>query len=388
MTDPESKPFFNDSQKRVVAAGATVLALACLLGAVYGIFSLLQRFVSGFSDVLMPLAVAGVLAMLLRPITAFFEKRLRLSRVKSIMLLYATMLLVLAGAFALLLPVLSKQVVDLAEFVPKLVGDSKNFFQERFPELLDSVKQQVGEEKFNSYVDELSGSLKGMLASAFGGLGSAGHKVLSLFGKLAAYAVIPVYLFYLLDSRRNYGADLDKQLSFIRKEWRGDLIFLIKQFVEILVAFFRGQIVIGMILAVILATGFSLVGLKFGLILGGIIGLLNIVPYLGTIIGVVVVLPIAWFQPEGGPVLLGLCVLVFVVSQLIGDYVLTPRIMGNQTGMSPMLIIFSIFFWGTALNGILGMILAIPLTAFFLVFWRLARHKYLPDADRTHVQGA
>lgn len=46
--------------------------------------------------------------------------------------------------------------------------------------------------------------------------------------------------------------------------------------------------------------------------------------------------------------------------------------------MSPMLIIFSIFFWGVALGGLLGMILAIPLTAFFLVFWRLAREKYLP----------
>ena len=56
----------------------------------------------------------------------------------------------------------------------------------------------------------------------------------------------------------------------------------------------------------------------------------------------------------------------------------TPRIMGNRTGMSPMLIIFSVFFWGIALGGIIGMILAIPLTAFFLVFWRLAREHYLP----------
>ena len=52
--------------------------------------------------------------------------------------------------------------------------------------------------------------------------------------------------------------------------------------------------------------------------------------------------------------------------------------MGDKTGMGPMLIIFSVFFWGTALGGLLGMILAIPLTAFFLVFWRLVRDKYLP----------
>jgi predicted PurR-regulated permease PerM len=386
MSESEKKPFFSGTQTRVVAAGVTVLALVCLLGAMYGIFSLLQRFVSVFSDVLMPLAIAGVLAMLLRPITTFLEVRLKLSRAKAIVMLYALMLMALGGMFALLLPTLSRQVIDLAEFVPKLVADSRDYFQERFPELLDMVRTQLGEEKFNAYMEQLSGSLKAMLASAFGNLGSAGQKVLSLFGKMAAYAVVPVYLFYLLDSKRSYTTDLDKQLSFIRKEWREDILFLVRQFVDILVSFFRGQIVIGLILAVILATGFSLVGLKFGLILGGVIGLLNIVPYLGTIIGVVVVLPIAWLQPGGGPVLVGLCVAVFVISQLIGDYVLTPRIMGNQTGMSPMLIIFSIFFWGTALKGILGMILAIPLTAFFLVFWRLARRKYLLDADPVVIQ--
>jgi predicted PurR-regulated permease PerM len=95
-------------------------------------------------------------------------------------------------------------------------------------------------------------------------------------------------------------------------------------------------------------------------------------------IAILTVLPIAYFQEDGGPLLIGLCALVFIIGQLLTDYVFTPRIMGKKTGMSPMLIIFSIFFWGAALGGLLGMILAIPLTAFFLVFWRLAREKYLP----------
>ena len=80
----------------------------------------------------------------------------------------------------------------------------------------------------------------------------------------------------------------------------------------------------------------------------------------------------------GGTFLVMLCLIVFGVGQLLTDYVFTPKIMGNRTGMGPMLIIFSIFFWGVALGGIMGMILAIPLTAFFLVFWRLARECYLP----------
>ena len=67
---------------------------------------------------------------------------------------------------------------------------------------------------------------------------------------------------------------------------------------------------------------------------------------------------------------------IFLVQALEG-YVLTPKIMGKQTGLHPMTIIIAIFFWGVALDGLLGMVLAIPLTAFFVVAWRLAKKKYL-----------
>ena len=67
----------------------------------------------------------------------------------------------------------------------------------------------------------------------------------------------------------------------------------------------------------------------------------------------------------------------FVLVQLLGSYYLTPKIMGEKTGMHPVVVILAIFFWGTALGGILGMIAAIPLTAFLIVAWRLLRRKYL-----------
>ena len=70
---------------------------------------------------------------------------------------------------------------------------------------------------------------------------------------------------------------------------------------------------------------------------------------------------------------------VFTVVQIIEGYLLTPKIMGDRTGLHPMVIIVAIFFWGSALNGIIGMILAIPLTAFLVVFWRLAREKYIRE---------
>ena len=72
-------------------------------------------------------------------------------------------------------------------------------------------------------------------------------------------------------------------------------------------------------------------------------------------------------------------VVVFCVVQLIESYVLTPKIMGDRTGLHFMAIIFAVFFWGAALGGVMGMLLAIPLTAFIASMWRLAKEKYIPE---------
>ena len=74
-----------------------------------------------------------------------------------------------------------------------------------------------------------------------------------------------------------------------------------------------------------------------------------------------------------------LALAVFGSVQAIEGYLLTPRIMGDRTGLHPALIIFAVFFWGVALGGILGMMLAIPLTAFAVVFWRLLKKKYITE---------
>ena len=88
------------------------------------------------------------------------------------------------------------------------------------------------------------------------------------------------------------------------------------------------------------------------------------------------VVPLAFFQPGGGWQLLGLVLLVKTIVQLIESWVITPKVMGERTGLHPVTIIVAIFFWGTAFGGVLGMLLAIPLTAFFVTAWRLAKQKY------------
>ena len=108
-----------------------------------------------------------------------------------------------------------------------------------------------------------------------------------------------------------------------------------------------------------------------------LLGFLNIIPYLGSLVGLGLALPIAFFQEGGGFDTLFWVLAVFAVVQLIESYVLTPKIMGERTGLHFMAIIVAIFFWGVAIGGIPGMILAIPLTAFFVSFWHLAKEKYI-----------
>ncbi len=380
-----NSPQLSPSQKRIIAAGATALALILLIATACSLLVVLQIFIHTFKDVLLPLAIAAILATLLRPIITLCEKHTRLSKTQGIILLYLLVLLAIATITMLLLPILFRQGAEFIEAVPSIRDNFYQFLQEKTPAVWQWLHAKLGQTP-QAYVQNIVATHSETITSGLQALpekismigGSVSGFIASMFAKIAAYAIIPIYLFFILNGNRDVWNDLQKQLSFLPDQRRHDIVFLCRQFSEILIAFFRGQIIIGLLLGVVLAVGFALVGLKFGIVLGLVLGLLNIIPYLGTMLGIITVLPLAYFQDDGGTSLIGLCAIVFIIGQLLTDYVFTPRIMGDKTGMGPMLIIFSIFFWGVALGGIMGMVLAIPLTAFFLIFWRLARERYLP----------
>jgi predicted PurR-regulated permease PerM len=190
---------------------------------------------------------------------------------------------------------------------------------------------------------------------------------------------MPVYFVFLLRMPVPSKQGLESLLPFLKADTRADVVYLVNEFGGIMTAFFRGQLLISLIQGVLYAIGFKLIGLQYGVAIGMLMGLLNVVPYLGSLLGLSMALPTAFFQTDGGMPVLAMAGAVIVVVQCIEGYVLTPRIMGDRTGLHPMAIIFAMFFWGTALGGIMGMILAIPLTAFLVVFWRLAKARYIKE---------
>jgi predicted PurR-regulated permease PerM len=383
--------FISERQQSTVAAAITVLSTVVILSAAATIVWLLGAFLGTFSNVFLPLAVAGVLALILKPYFGWFRSKLR----SKVLALLAVFLMVLVPGSVLLWlfgDLVVEQFSGLVEKIPTWWQGIEEQLKVRLPRLEEFSEKYGLEEKFVSATEGKEGVVFSVVQFLADKAISAGAGLFGALGGLFSWAVFPVYVaFFLLMESGVAGAkeskELDKPfedwvheaLPFLKPETRESVAYLVSEFVAIIVAFFRGQFLIAFAQGVLYAIGFTLVGLEGGFVLGMMLGFLNIIPYLGSIVGLGVALPLGLIQEGGGWGLVLAVLAVFTVVQTIEGYVLTPKVMGDSTGLHPMAIIVAMFFWGSALNGIVGLVLAIPLTAFFVVFWRLAREKYMTE---------
>lgn len=372
----DSTPLLTPAQRKLVGFALGFAAICAVGWLLFVLLAGVARFVAYFSSVIWPLAVAGILALVMRPVVTVFARRLKVSRPIAVILFYLVFLLLVAGLLVTFVPALVTQLIEFVAYLPELWQKTVGWAELHYPDWLAAIRPYLDNPTVKAALDGLSQQAQNLLSHLAPSLLSAGAGIFAFFGFVTSVAVIPVYLFFFLLSDGDPTTALPEHLPFLKAEHRDDVVFLVREFLGILVAFFRGQLLIGLIMGVLLATGFSVGGLKFGLAIGLLTGLLNVVPYLGSILGLSVALPLAFLQPGGGLPLVGICVAVFAAVQAIEGWLLTPRIMGRQTGLHPVAIIVAVFFWGQALGGILGMMLAVPLTAFFVTAWRLARKKY------------
>lgn len=377
MSDDSSTPLLSDTQRRIAGFALTMLAFVGSTALIIAVFAGLGQLLGFFSSVVWPLAVAGVLALILRPIVDWMESRLRMNRPLAVAVLYIITLLLLAGVLILVLPPLIDQIIGLAAYLPDLWDKIVTIAEDKYP----AVHRQFEKWGVSNVTEIVGKEAKSLLTQALPTMKAAFGGLLDTFAFITHVVVIPVYLFFFLLMRGEPADRLDGHLPFLKPGVRDDVVFLANEFVSIVVSFFRGQLIIGLIMGILYAIGFSLIGLKFGMFIGLALGLLNIIPYLGTILGLATTMPLAFFQDGGGWHLVGWVIVVKLVVQAAESWVLTPKIMGDRTGLHPVAIIFAVFFWGTAFHGILGMLLAVPLTAFFVTAWRLAKRKYFRPID-------
>lgn len=145
--------------------------------------------------------------------------------------------------------------------------------------------------------------------------------------------------------------------------------------------YFRSQLLIAFCAAIFYCIGFSIVGLPMAIVMGILVGILYMIPYF-QYITVIPVAMLCFVSSLSGSVdfwaIVGKCALVYVISQCICDYILTPKIMGKSLGLNPAIILLSLSIWGTLL-GIIGMIIALPLTTLILSYYKkvIIDHKPL-----------
>ncbi len=366
-------------QRRTVAAAITLGAVLVLLAVFGATFWGLARFVGAFQNVLLPPMVAGILAMLLRPYYNLLVKACRGSQAGGLVLFFLFALIPL-GVFIWFVGVsAATELVRLFEDLPSMLDAMLDAGRSLRPQVAALLEKYGLTSEFSDLlkdpVEMVANVLRASWERMLQPIAQMFQSVMGLF----IWAALPLYLAFFLMAKPFEPEQISEFLPFLKKETREDVIYLFDQFIGILLTFFRGQIIIASAQGVLFAIGFFLVGFPYSILIGMTLGFLNIIPYLGSIVGLGVALPLAYFGEDGGILRVALALLVFAAVQTIEGYLLTPRIMGNRTGLHPALIIFAVFFWGVALGGILGMILAIPLTAFAVVFWRLLKKKYIGE---------
>lgn len=366
-------------QKKTLAGAVTLLAVVFMLMVFGVVLFWVGRFLSFFANVLMPIAVAGIAALVLKPVYEWVYHRVGERAVLAVALVFAALLVPLGAFLWFFGSLLVEQLAGLLRLTAEWGHVVAARVVELWPHWLEELQEHTSWKQLGELAEERTELIINALLQALKVTLAVGQSVWGWLAGLFSWIIFPVYLGFFLTLRRFRPQQLEELMPFLRQELRHDIVHLVVEFVNILVSFFRGQLVVAFLQGLLYAIGFSLIGLQYGFLLGLVLGLLNIIPYLGSIVGLAVMIPLGFFQEGGGLTLAVGAVIVFSIVQAIESYLLTPRIMGDRTGLHPVAIIVAIFFWGTAFGGIWGMILAIPLTAFGVVCWRLLKEKYMRE---------
>ena len=383
-----------EKQARILWTSVTALAVGVLLALTALLTSGFAWVVNVLSSILIPLAIAGVIAYLLDPIVDWFQRKRGFKRQNAIILVFCIAVLLLLGTVASLMPSLITQVGKLTTEFPKKAKK----FQENVSSIVNPantstnvltkpgwfeapqdwmkdvvVSNEKARELTVNAVEKISAWVLEQL-----------KKVMSLFGFLAGLALVPVYVFYFLLEKRGIKRNWTDYLPVRESQVKEEIVFVLRSINDCLIVFFRGQVLVAMCVGVLLTFGFLLIGLEYAILLGVMAGLLGIIPYLGVALSIIpaFILAMIQFVPDDGWFKPILVLVWFAAVQAMEGLIISPKIIGDRVGLHPLTIIIAVMVGTTLLGGIMGGVLAIPLTAalrtlMFRYVWR----------DRVHAEG-
>jgi putative membrane protein len=339
------------------------------------------------SPVLIPFFAAWAIAWILAPVVNFFQNTCRLrSRVLSVLITLA-LLIGLASAVAwLIIPPLIDGVTQIKEALLSYLasGHIRNI---HLPEWLDHLMQQwLDQEKIQSMLrsDNLMKTIRETLPHVWNMLVSTANLVMSLVG--AAFGAL--YLFFLL---LDYDYYTTAWINWLPRTQRNFFRRLSEDLGHNMRGYFRGQALVALSNCVMFTLGFWIIGLPMPLGMGLFVGLISFIPYVQVVgFAPAAVLALMEMSDTGRSFwgLMALVLLVYIVVQVLQDTVFTPRIMGKIMGLSSAMVLLSLSIW-SYMAGIIGLIIALPLTTIILAYYKRYILKEPDDMlNEAHEQSA
>jgi predicted PurR-regulated permease PerM len=329
---------------------------------------ILAIFLYVFSGILLPFVAGMVLAYFLDPVADRLQ-RLGLSRLMATIVILFAFIVVLVLAFVILIPVLASQMADFASKLPEYLT--------RLQTLITSFDPRWLEEKFGVDANGLREGLNSLLTSGFGLLTTVFTSIWSsgvaLVSVVSLFVVTPVVAFYML-------LDWDRMVAIVDSWVPRDYVQTVRAIANDIntatAGFVRGQGTLCLVLGAMYATGLTLTGLNFAILIGLFAGLISFIPYVGSLTGLVLAVGVAFVQFWPDWTMVAAVAGVFFVGQFIEGNILQPRLVGKSVGLHPVWLMFSLFAFG-ALFGFVGLLIAVPASAAVAVLVRFAISRYL-----------
>ena len=327
----------------------------------------LGLLVKHLSSVLLPFAIAWLLAYMIYPLVIFLQKRCRLrNRILSISVALVLVMAALVGLFMLVVPPIVEETAKISKYIvpiaqqylgEKSIAENLNAYIQRFLDENDIV-QLIQQDNVRDAMQT--------------GLVQIWHFIIQALGWITGIFtvfVVFLYMFFILVDYERLSEGWIQLLPAANRPFFQDLSNDVQHGMN---SYFRGQSLIAFIVGILFAIGFLIIDFPMAIGLGLFIGVLNLVPYL-QLIGFIPTIVLALMKSlETGQnfwVILLMALAVFAVVQTIQDMYLTPRIMGKVMGLNPAVILLSLSVWGSLL-GFIGLIIALPLTTLCLSYYR------------------
>ncbi|MDY6843619.1 MAG: AI-2E family transporter [Thermodesulfobacteriota bacterium] len=353
---------------RIILAAGLVCGLIWLLGYI--------------SDVLIPFAVAFLLAYMINPLVILVQKKVK-NHTASVFISLLTVVVSVVLLAILVIPRIVDEITHMGRILSEVVNNST--LAERAttllpPDFWQAIQDYAARKEIQDFfkTDNFWKVVETVARKVLPGVWGLITGTASLIMGLIGLMVIGLYLIFLLLDYQNISQGWKHLLPV---PYRDAVVGFVHEFNTAMNRYFRAQATVASIVGVLFVIGFLLIGLPMSILLGLFIGFLNMVPYL-QVIGLIPAFFLALVHAlETGVsfwVILGLTGLVFVVIQIIQDVILVPKIMGRVTGLNPAMILLSLSIWGKLL-GILGLLIALPMTCLLFAYYR--RFLYLAEDE-------